>query len=180
MWDVADASIGAADEAPWKVSWCASTDLALVVPAVPRRPGDWGRGRSTFVSAALAGTCALAGLAACAGADPGRGVPSPTGTTAAATPHGTASSSTDEAQPYCQDRSPCIPTSLRPRRGDGTTAHLLGAVEAHFEDTGEVLDPAGQLALDSHVPIGRTARAFDAARAAGCRLSLDDAYAPLR
>jgi tetratricopeptide (TPR) repeat protein len=67
-------------------------------------------------------------------------------------------------------------------RGDGTTAgHLLGAVEAHFEGTGEVLDPAEQLELDSHVAIGRrTAGGFDEARAAGRRLSLDDAYALLR
>ncbi len=70
--------------------------------------------------------------------------------------------------------------AVLPRPQPVHTHYLLGAVEAHFEDTGEVLDPAGQLALDSHVPIGRTARAFDAARAAGCRLSLDDAYAPLR
>jgi tetratricopeptide (TPR) repeat protein len=71
---------------------------------------------------------------------------------------------------------------LAARRGDGTTAgHLLGAVEAHFDDTGEVLDPAEQLELDSHVAIGRsTSATFDEARAAGRRLSLDDADSLLR
>jgi len=70
---------------------------------------------------------------------------------------------------------------LAARHGDATTAgHLLGAVEAHFEGTGEVLDPAEQLELDSHLAIGRrTAGAFDKARAAGRLLSLDDAYALL-
>lgn len=71
---------------------------------------------------------------------------------------------------------------LAARRGDGTTAgHLLGAVEAHLESTGEVLDPAEKLEVDSHVTIGRrSAGTFDEARAAGRRLSLDDAYALLR
>jgi hypothetical protein len=71
---------------------------------------------------------------------------------------------------------------LAARRGDRTTAgHLLGAVEAHFEGTGEVLDPAEQLELDSHVAIGRsTSATFDEARAAGRRLPLDDADSLLR
>lgn len=70
---------------------------------------------------------------------------------------------------------------LAARRGDGTTAgQLLGAVEAHLEGTGNMLDPAEQLELDSHVTIGRrTAASFDQARAAGRRLSLDDASALL-
>jgi tetratricopeptide (TPR) repeat protein len=71
---------------------------------------------------------------------------------------------------------------LAARRGNGTTAgHLLGAVEAHFERTGEVLDPAEQLELDSHVAVGRSAAGtFDQARVAGRSLSLHDADSLLR
>ncbi len=66
---------------------------------------------------------------------------------------------------------------LAARRGDGVTAgRLLGAVEAHFQASGVVLDPAEQLELDSHVAVGRrAAETFDETRAAGHHLSLDDA-----
>jgi tetratricopeptide (TPR) repeat protein len=70
---------------------------------------------------------------------------------------------------------------LAARCGDGITAgRLLGAVEAHFEGIGQVLDPAEQLELDSHVAFARRASpSFDAARAAGRLLPLADADALL-
>jgi tetratricopeptide (TPR) repeat protein len=66
---------------------------------------------------------------------------------------------------------------LAARRGDGSTAgQLLGAVEAHLEAAGEVLDPAERVEQDSHVAIGRRmSGTFDDARAAGRSLSLAEA-----
>jgi tetratricopeptide (TPR) repeat protein len=59
---------------------------------------------------------------------------------------------------------------LAARRGDAVTAgRLLGAVEAHFESEGELLDPAEQIELASHKTAGEAAdqTAFTAAHAAG-------------
>jgi tetratricopeptide (TPR) repeat protein len=66
---------------------------------------------------------------------------------------------------------------LAARRGDGAIAgQLLGAVEAHLEAAGQVLDPAEQVELDSHVAVARrTSGTFDEARASGRNLSLAEA-----
>jgi tetratricopeptide (TPR) repeat protein len=71
---------------------------------------------------------------------------------------------------------------LAARRGGGTVAaHVLGAVEAHLERTGQVLDPAEQLELNSHVAAGReVTETFDEARAYGRQLSLAGAAALAR
>lgn len=67
---------------------------------------------------------------------------------------------------------------LAARRGDARAAgQLLGAVEAHFEAEGEVLDPAEQIELASHKTIGAGADpdAFALAYAGGRSQSLEDA-----
>jgi len=66
------------------------------------------------------------------------------------------------------------------REGDAVTAaKLLGAVQAHFEEVGEVLDPAEQLEFDSHVAAARAddESAYSAAYDEGAELSIDDAKA---
>jgi tetratricopeptide (TPR) repeat protein len=67
---------------------------------------------------------------------------------------------------------------LAARRGDIVTAgRLLGAVQAHFRRMGEVLDPAEQLELASHVDAARAtnAAAYDAAYVEGRELTLAEA-----
>lgn len=67
---------------------------------------------------------------------------------------------------------------LAAREDDPALAgQLLGAVQAQLDREAEVLDPAEQLELDSHVAAarGRDAAAFDAASEAGRALSLEEA-----
>lgn len=67
---------------------------------------------------------------------------------------------------------------LAARDGDPALAgQLLGAVHAELDRRGEVLDPAEQLELDSHVTVARNAdaSAYDTAYTAGRALSLDEA-----
>lgn len=69
-------------------------------------------------------------------------------------------------------------SGLLARVGDPATAGLImGAVEAHFAADGEVLDPAEQLELATHVQAARArdADAFDTARAQGAGLRLEQA-----
>lgn len=69
---------------------------------------------------------------------------------------------------------------LLARTGDPATAgSVLGAVEAHFDATGEVLDPGEALELASHLDAGRLrdAAAFDAGRRTGRSMSLEQAQA---
>jgi hypothetical protein len=69
---------------------------------------------------------------------------------------------------------------LLARTGDPRTAgQVLGAVQAHFQAIGEVLDPGEALELSTHIAAGqsRNAAAFDAGRRAGRSMSLDHAQA---
>ena len=71
---------------------------------------------------------------------------------------------------------------LAARRGDAATAgRLLGAVRAHYKRLGEVVDPAEQLELATHVEAARSAdaAAYDAAYTDGLRLTLAEAAATL-
>ena len=66
------------------------------------------------------------------------------------------------------------------RTGDPRTAgRVLGAVQAHFEAIGEVLDPGEALELSTHIAAGqaRDAAAFDAGRQAGRGRPLEHAQA---
>jgi tetratricopeptide (TPR) repeat protein len=69
---------------------------------------------------------------------------------------------------------------LLARTGDPNTAgQVLGAVQAHFEAIGEVLDPGEALELSRHIAAGksRDAEAFDSGRRAGRGMSLEHAQA---
>jgi tetratricopeptide (TPR) repeat protein len=69
---------------------------------------------------------------------------------------------------------------LLARTGDPNTAgQVLGAVQAHFDAIGEVLDPGEALELSTHIAAGRSrnAEAFDSGRRAGRGMSLEDAQA---
>ncbi len=63
------------------------------------------------------------------------------------------------------------------RRGDRATAtRVLGAVDAHFDRIGEVLDPAEQVEHASHIAAAREGNAdYEAAYAEGRALPLDEA-----
>ena len=66
------------------------------------------------------------------------------------------------------------------RTGDPRTAgQVLGAVQAHFQAIGEVLDPGEALELSTHIAAGqaRDAAAFDAGRQAGRGRPLEHAQA---
>jgi len=69
---------------------------------------------------------------------------------------------------------------LLARTGDPHTAdQVLGAVQAHFEAIGEVLDPGEALELSTHIAAGqaRDAEAFDSGRQADRGMSLERARA---
>jgi tetratricopeptide (TPR) repeat protein len=66
------------------------------------------------------------------------------------------------------------------RAGDPETAgRVLGAVEAHLQSIGEILDPAEALELTTHVEAGmaRDAPAFDSGRRAGRTMPIEEAQA---
>jgi len=68
------------------------------------------------------------------------------------------------------------------RAGDPRTAgQVLGAVEQHFEELGEVLDPAEAIELASHLEAGRKrdAETFEDGRRAGRSLTLQEAQTAL-
>jgi tetratricopeptide (TPR) repeat protein len=69
---------------------------------------------------------------------------------------------------------------LLARSGDPNTAgQVLGAVQAHFEAIGEVLDTGEALELSTHIAAGlsRDAEAFDSGRRAGHGMPLEHAQA---
>ncbi len=67
---------------------------------------------------------------------------------------------------------------LAARRGDANRAGtLLGAVTAHFERIGEIVDPAEGVELASHIDAAQSADAstYDAAYSAGRNVSIEEA-----
>lgn len=69
---------------------------------------------------------------------------------------------------------------LLAREGDASTAaKLLGAVQAHLDGLGEILDPAEELEMSSHIDAAKRGdpTRFAAAYADGQALSLDEAVA---